>query len=315
MNEFELIQALTKELPAHHNVFIGPGDDCAVLDLGIPERYVLFKTDAVVEGIHFESTIEPEKVGHKALGRCLSDVAAMGGDPTAALITLALPAGFDAGWVQKVYDGIQRLGTRYDVAVAGGETTTNPSGRLISVSLVGTVPKARCISRTGAKLGDAIFVTGELGGSILGKHLQFQPRINEGKWLAANFGLHCMIDLSDGLAGDLRHLLRPVQLGAELLSEAIPVSRAAKLQAREGSARKPPLLAALSDGEDFELLFTVAASDAVRLLDAWNMQFPELGLSCIGKIVTGSAIKLRDREGVRELKLGGYTHFEKASES
>ncbi|HMC26447.1 MAG TPA: thiamine-phosphate kinase, partial [Verrucomicrobiae bacterium] len=265
MNEFELIQALTKELPAHESVFIGPGDDCAVLDLGIPDRYLLFKTDAVVEGIHFEPTTDPEKVGHKALGRCLSDVAAMGGEPTAALITLALPRDFDVAWVQKLYQGIQRLGSRYDVAIAGGETTTNPNGRLISVSLIGTVPKVRCVSRTGAKRGDAIFVTGELGGSLGGKHLEFEPRINEGKWLAANFDLHSMIDLSDGLAGDLRHLLRPAELGAELLSEAIPISRAAKLQAREGSARKPPLLAALSDGEDFELLFTISSTEAVRL--------------------------------------------------
>ncbi len=124
-----------------------------------------------------------------------------------------------------------------------------------------------------------------------------------------------MIDLSDGLAGDLRHLLRPVRVGAELLSDAIPISRAAKLQAREGSARKPPLLAALSDGEDFELLFTVAGADAVRLLDAWKNQFPKLRLSCIGKIVSGSAIKLRDREGLRELKLSGYTHFDKPASS
>ena len=315
MNEFELIQALTKELPAHESVFIGPGDDCAVLDLGIPDRYLLFKTDAVVEGIHFEPTTDPEKVGHKALGRCLSDVAAMGGEPTAALITLALPRDFDVAWVQKLYQGIQRLGSRYDVAIAGGETTTNPNGRLISVSLIGTVPKVRCVSRTGARPGDAIFVTGELGGSLGGKHLEFEPRINEGKWLATNFEIHSMIDVSDGLAGDLRHLLRPVKLGAELLSEAIPISRAAKLQAREGSARKPPLLAALSDGEDFELLFTVSSADAVRLLDAWKKQFPDLRLSCIGKIVDGSAVKLRDREGLRELKLGGYTHFEKPGDS
>ena len=315
VNEFELIQALTKELPAHQNVFIGPGDDCAVLDLGIPDRYLLFKTDAVVEGIHFETAADPHKVGHKALGRCLSDIAAMGGDPTAALITLALPPNFDPAWVQKLYDGIQRLGSRYDVAIAGGETTTNPNGRLISISLVGTVPKARCVSRTGAKLGDAIFVTGELGGSLRGKHLEFEPRIAEGKWLATNFEIHSMIDLSDGLAGDLRHLLRSAKLGAELLSDAVPISRAAKLQAREGSARKPSLLAALSDGEDFELLFTIASQDAVRLVDAWKKQFPELRMSCIGKIVSGSAIKLRDREGLRELKLGGYTHFEKPADT
>ena len=120
-----------------------------------------------------------------------------------------------------------------------------------------------------------------------------------------------MIDLSDGLAGDLRHILRPANLGAELLSDAIPVSRAAKLQAREESAHKSPLLAALTDGEDFELLFTLASADAVPLLDAWKKRFPALRLSCIGKITAAPGLKLRDKKGSKELTFGGYTHFEK----
>src|SRR5207244_3985480 len=151
--------------------------------------------------------------------------------------------------------------------------------------------------------------TGELGGSLRGKHLDFEPRVAEGQWLAAKFEIHAMIDLSDGLASDLRHILRASNVGAELLSEAIPISRAAKVLAKEESASKPPLLAALSDGEDFELLFTVASRDAVPLLDGWKKQFPKLPLSCIGKITSGEGITIRDKEGARPLKVHGYVHF------
>jgi thiamine-monophosphate kinase len=148
-----------------------------------------------------------------------------------------------------------------------------------------------------------------LGGSLHGKHIDFEPRLEQGKWLANHFEIHAMIDISDGLAGDLRHILRAANLGAELLSDAIPISGAAKRQARQESSSKPPLLAALTDGEDFELLFTVAASDAVRLLDEWKKQFSDLRLTCIGKIIEGSGLKLRDRDGLREINLGGYAHF------
>lgn len=313
VNEFELIDRLKKQLPTNDSVVFGAGDDCAVLDLGLADRYVLFKTDAVVEGVHFETGAEPASVGKKALARCLSDVAAMGGDPTAALVTLALPPKFDPPWVDGLYSGIGKLASRYGVAIAGGETTTNPERKLISIALVGTVAKSRCVSRAGAKAGDAIFVTGELGGSLRGKHIDFEPRLEQGRWLASNFAIHAMIDLSDGLAGDLRHVLRASKAGAELFSKSIPISKAAKLQAREESSSKPPLLAALTDGEDFELLFTIASKDAVPLLDAWKAKFPDLRLSCIGKITSAPGLKLRDKEGLRELNVGGYAHFDKPS--
>jgi len=118
-----------------------------------------------------------------------------------------------------------------------------------------------------------------------------------------------MIDLSDGLAGDLRHILHASGVGAELLKTAVPVSRAARLQARTRTAAKPPLTAALTDGEDFELLFTIAGGDAVKLLDAWKKQFPGLKLSCIGKIVAGSGVTIRDKNGTRALDEHGYVHF------
>jgi thiamine-monophosphate kinase len=315
MNEFELIARLTKSLPTNEHVVAGAGDDCAVLDFGLPEKLFLFKTDAVVEGVHFTRETPPEKIGRKALARCLSDIAAMAGTPAAALVTLGLPAApehgeggpdkFEPEFVANIYEGLNALAKQHGVAIVGGETTTTPGGILISIALLGTVERGKQILRSGAKPGDAIFVTGELGGSLAEKHLEFEPRLAEARWLADHFAIHAMIDLSDGLAGDLRHILRAGGVGAELLKSAIPVSRAAKTRMRE----KPPFAAALTDGEDFELLFTVAGGGAVKLLDAWKKHFPKLKLSCIGKITAGEGVVLRDKTGTLKLEARGYEHF------
>ena len=315
MNEFELIAKLTRSLPTNEHVVAGAGDDCAVLDFGLPEKLFLFKTDAVVEGIHFTKDTPPEKIGRKALARALSDIAAMAGTPAAALVTIGLPAApkrreggpekFDPEFVLKIYAGLNSLAQQHGVAVCGGETTTNPGGIFISVALLGTVARGKQVLRSGAKAGDAIFVTGELGGSLAEKHLEFEPRLVEARWLAGNFAVHAMVDLSDGLAGDLRHILKASGVGAELLKSAVPVSRAAKLAAR----KKPAFAAALTDGEDFELLFTVASRDAVKLLDAWKKKFPKLKLSCIGKIVAGGSIAIRDKTGSYKVEAHGYEHF------
>ncbi len=311
MNELDLIARLTKSLPANDVVVIGAGDDCAVLDLGVPGRLVLFKTDAVVEGVHFTPGTPPEQIGHKALARCLSDIAAMAGTPTAALVTLALPTGFDPARIEAIYAGLNALARRHGVAIAGGETTTNPGGLLLSIALLGWVEAGRCARRAGVEIGDALFVTGELGGSLAGKHLTFEPRLAEARWLAVHFPPHGMIDLSDGLASDLRHLLQAggAARGAELLAGALPVSRAAKLAYREGRSLKPPVLAALTDGEDFELLFAIASREAVPLQDAWRKQFPNLSLKCIGKVTTGTAVTIRNQHGSKSLPRHGYVHF------
>ncbi len=309
MNEFELIRLLTRGLPTNASVVVGPGDDCAVLDVGVPDRLLLFKTDAVVEGVHFTSAAPPDKVGHKALGRCLSDIAAMAGTPGAALVTIGLPSAFKPKMVEAIYAGMSALARRDGVAIVGGETTTNPAGIFISVALIGWVPRGKAVLRSGAEAGDAIFVTGELGGALAGKHLEFEPRLAEARWLAQHFTVHAMLDISDGLVGDLRHILRASRVGAELLAESIPISREARRAARESSSAKSALLAALTDGEDFELLFTVVAHNAVPLLDAWKKQFPKLMLTCIGKIKAGGGVTIRDKTGVRPLTANGYAHF------
>lgn len=310
MNEFELIARLTAGLARGEGVIVGVGDDCAVLDMGAPDHWQLFKTDAVVEGVHFTTDTPRAKVGRKALARCLSDIAAMGGTPTYALVTLVLPRGFDPAEVETIYSGLRTLAAQHEVSIVGGETTAGTGGLLISIALLGRVPKGKARLRSGARTGDAIFVSGELGGSLAGRHLEFEPRLAEAQWLSEQFDLHAMIDLSDGLAGDLRHVLKASGVGAELLGQMVPVSRSAKLRARAESAAKPPLLAALTDGEDFELLFTVAPGDAVAVKDAWAKRFPELRLTCVGRIMAQPGLKIVTEHGVRELTEHGYTHFQ-----
>ena len=306
LNETELIQRLTQDLPADSSVLTGPGDDCAVLDWSGSK--LLFKTDAIVEGIHFERDTPPEAIGRKALARALSDIAAMAGTPTHALITLGFHAEMEPSLIEAVYQGLRDCAREHHVNIVGGETTSL-SQLTLSISLIGRASKP--ILRTGSAVGDAIFVSGELGGSLAGHHLNFTPRLKEARWLSDQDIVHAMIDLSDGLATDLRHLLSD-QTGAELLTRALPIRRAAKERARDNPSGKTALLAALTDGEDYELLFTVSSKDAVPLLDGWKSAFPETPLHCIGKITDQPGIALRDDKGVKPLTLHGYDHLEQS---
>jgi len=306
LSETELIQRLTQDLPADPSVLTGPGDDCAVLDWSGSK--LLFKTDAIVEGIHFERDTPPEAIGRKALARALSDIAAMAGTPTHALITLGFHAEMEPSLIEAVYQGLRDCAREYNINIVGGETTSL-SQLTLSISLIGNVSKP--ILRTGSAVGDAIFMSGELGGSLAGHHLNFTPRLKEARWLSDQDIVHAMIDLSDGLATDLRHLLSD-QTGAELLTRALPIRRAAKERARDNPSGKTALLAALTDGEDYELLFTVSSKDAVPLLDGWKSAFPETPLHCIGKITDQPGIALRDDKGVKPLTLHGYDHLEQS---
>lgn len=309
-SEFELITRLKSGLPTNDSVIVGAGDDCAVIDAGVSGKWQLHKTDAIVEGIHFTREAAPEKVGHKALGRALSDIAAMAGTPRWATVTLGLPDGFDGEMVEAIYEGINRLAKRHEVAVVGGETVSNPERLAISVAVVGEVDRTKCVLRAGAKPGDGIWATGELGGSLEGHHLDFSPRLAEGRWLAEHFLPSSMIDLSDGLAGDLGHLLDAANAGAELLENALPIRREARLRARESDAAKPPLIAALTDGEDYELCFTLGQGNAVALLDQFRKAFPDTPISCIGRIIEEPGLKIKQKDGTKEFATRGFVHFQ-----
>lgn len=321
MTEKDWIRQWTNDCPVNVSVDLGIGDDCALArvpeSLNAPEVYredlqLTLKTDAVVEGVHFTEATEPERIGRKALARCLSDFAAMGALPQHAMITLGAPEmNPDVSQkIEKIYQGLSRCARDFDVSIVGGETTRSPGALWISIALSGWVERGRAPLRSGAQPGDAIFVSGELGGSISGKHLDFVPRVKEGRWLTGFVNVHSMIDLSDGVAGDLGHILQASQVGAELRAESVPVSREARLQAAKGSSAKPALMAALTDGEDFELLFTVAPGDAVKTLDGWRSNFPETPLTCIGKITKESGLRVRYPDSIRTLHPHGFNHFQ-----
>ena len=309
MKEIELIQLLTAELPASHRVIAGPGDDCAVIDLGLSDSFLLLKTDAIVEGVHFTADTSGERIGRKAMARCLSDIAAMAGQPQSALITLGLPNDYSPDHIEAIYQGIKERAAQFQTDIVGGETTANQGSLMISVSLLGTVARSKCVYRKGSQSGDALFVSGELGGSIAEHHLDFLPRIEEARWLAEHFDIHAMIDLSDGLASDLKHILDVSGCGATLLKTALPIRQAARLRAKTRTSEKPPVVAALTDGEDYELLFTVASKEAVSVLDGWKRKFPDTQLTCIGKITEEPGLYFQEKEGNQAITLHGYEHF------
>lgn len=256
----------------------GIGDDCAVLP---PSRHPQVVTvDPVVYGEHFDDSIPPRAVAAKLLKRNLSDLAAMGTRPRAAVIALALAPNVSTRWLEHFYHGLAATARTYRTPIVGGDITRQPSGFTASLTLIGEAAGPRALTRHGAKLGDTIYVTGALGGSILGHHHRFTPRLAEGAWLAARPEVRSLMDLSDGLGKDL-HSLTPDNATPSLLASAIPISAAARKLAKRDHI--PAFTHALSDGEDFELLFTVAArADHAKFEAAWRKKF-RTRLTCIGR--------------------------------
>lgn len=291
IGEDALIGRVTDGLWTGDGVVIGPGDDCAVVKASGSDWWNLLKTDAVVEGVHFLQETDSEKVGWKAMARVVSDIGAMGGAPLFALVTLMVPKTCEVAYVEGLYAGLKRCAERFGVSVVGGETTSGPVV-MISVALTGRVRPRFCVRRDGAKAGDAIYVTGRLGGSIRGHHLTFEPRAEQGRWLAENFKPHAMMDLSDGLAKDLPRMGRVSGgLGCVLDEERLPVNEGCSVDE------------ALNDGEDYELLLAVSPRRQMRLEEAWRERFPELELTCIGKFFKGT-----DKMPL-EKSSGGWDHF------
>ena len=227
VGEDALLASLLRELPASRKEI---GDDCAVLDVRGSRNMLVLKTDCIVEKVHFESSAPPELVGWKAMMRPLSDFAAVSALPQFALVTLIAPATKTTSWVTRLYRGLNRAAARFDVAIVGGETSATRGPVTISVSVSGWVERNRAISRSGGRKGDDLFVTGKLGGSFSGKHLQFTPRIKESRWLSRTFRVHAMMDLSDGLGADLPRLARATVEGAGELSFQCQESTVAELR-------------------------------------------------------------------------------------
>jgi thiamine-monophosphate kinase len=272
-------------------VFAGSADDCAIVELPENKKYLVLKTDCVVEGVHFVHETNASDVGWKAMMRPLSDFAASSAAPKFALITLIVPRQTKLAWVRGLYRGLRRAASRFEVSIVGGETSNTLGPIAISVTVIGFVEKPRATSRRGGRSGDDLFVTGRLGGALKQKHLKFVARITESRWLTKNFAIHAMMDLSDGLGADLPRLARASKLGFQVELKNLPVARGATIEN------------AISEGEDYELLFAISPRDRNSLEREWRRKFPKLPLTRIGSLNRKSPI--RNRKFPR-----GYVHFQ-----
>lgn len=289
IHEDELVKKLLAIVGRGENILVPAGDDCAAAKIK-KDLIQLYKTDAVIESIHFHKGEKAKRVGWKAVARVVSDFAAMGGMPQYFLITLAAPPNMPVNYALDLYRGIAKCLKKYGGEVIGGETTKTlvDAPMMLSVAATGTVKKSQLTTRSGASVGDGIFITGKLGGSITGKHLDFMPRQQEALWLTEHFPITAMMDLSDGLAADLPRLAQASHKSFLLDFSSILINQHCTIEN------------ALNDGEDYELLFTVKKSTEQKLLTAWKEKFPRLALTKIGSIVpqnTGTTLA------------GGYSHF------
>jgi thiamine-monophosphate kinase len=268
------------------------GDDLAVLKWAADDL-LLVGVDQVLDGVHFDSAIHsPRAIGRKVMNRNLSDCAAMACLPAAAVATVALPRGSNLDYAQELYLGLRDAADPYDCPIVGGDTASWPGKLVVTVSILGRSAGVAPITRRGAKPGDGLYVTGPLGGSILGRHMTFSPRIPEGRTLGQSGQVSAMIDLSDGLSRDLRHICQQSQVGAIIDASAVPIhADATELAKRTGQS---PLEHALHDGEDHELLFT-------------SPQRPPLGIR-IGTITEDRAILLNTLGQSLPLEPKGWEH-------
>ena len=283
-------------------VFAGAGDDCAIVEIPGSKKYLVLKTDCVVEGVHFVHGTNASHVRWKAMMRPLSDFAAASAVPQFALITLIVPQQTKVAWVRGLYRGLHRAASRFEVSIVGGETSNTPGPIAVSVTVIGFVEKNRAASRRGGRSSDDLFVTGRLGGALKQKHLKFIPRIVESRWLTKNFSIHAMMDLSDGLGADLPRLGRASKVGFDIELENLPVARGATIDN------------AISEGEDYELLFAISPRDRNSLERQWRRKFPKLLLTRIGSFNRKSPVtnaKQRPDFPIANRKLPrGYVHFQ-----
>src|SRR5438874_5771812 len=291
IGEDRLLGRLLSRLSLEKKVVTGPGDDCAVVETRDRRHLLVLKTDCVVAGVHFLPSANALDVGWKAMMRPLSDFAATSAVPQFALITLIAPEQTKVQWVKDLYRGLRQAAKRFEVSIVGGETSSTPGPISISASVVGFVERDRWVSRRDGKVGDDLFVTGQLGGALKQKHLRFIPRIVESRWLTKNFSIHAMMDLSDGLGADLPRLARASKVGFKIDEENLPLTRGIKIDN------------AISEGEDYELLFAISQRDGNRLEREWQKKFPKLPLTRIGSLSKHSTNN-------SQLLRGGYVHFQ-----
>ena len=287
MGEIEYIRWLRRTERPAEGVVLGIGDDAAILRSR--GKYTLVSTDMIVEGVDFDlAKASPYLVGRKALAINLSDIAAMGARPTYAVVAVAFRPGLPPGFGRELHEGMSAVASTFDVTVVGGDVGSTDGGLVVCATILGTDDGREPVRRSGARPGDWVCATGEFGGSIHGHHLTFTPRVREGMRLASEYRPHAMIDVSDGLAADLGHILEESHVGAVIDEGRIPIAEAAVEAAQR--TNRTPLDHALHDGEDFELVFTLAPEDGERLLAAKEFGAP---VTRIGEIRSEPGLFLR----------------------
>lgn len=278
LGEFALIDTLKPFVPVSKTVIKGIGDDAAVLPYSKSE-YLLLTTDMLAEDTHFTRHMAAQGIGHKAMSCSISDIAAMGGRPTFAVVSIGVPKDLPVPFIKGVYQGMGRVAQAFNISIVGGDTIKTDK-IVINIALLGLVEKKYLVTRDGAKPGDWIFVTGPLGGSFRsGRHLNFTPRGPQARFLVENFKPSAMMDISDGLSGDLNHILKASKVGARLDFDSIPRQKGASLSQ------------ALNDGEDFELLFTLSSTKARSLMD-WQAKRKSFYFYPIGTITSDAKEKI-----------------------
>ncbi len=304
--EAEFIRWLRERLPAHPRLLLGPGDDAAILQISRDKACVV-TSDMLQEGIDFSLEADDHSlIGRKSLAVNLSDLAAMGAEPLAALVSLALPREKALAIAQRLYAGILPLAEQFDISIAGGDTGTWDGPLVVSVTAIGEVDVRGALTRSGACPGDAIIVTGAFGGSILGHHLRFMPRVREIRELMSSYAIHAATDVSDGLSLDLWHILQESGCGADVHVEQVPISDAALRLARQHADGRSALEHALSDGEDFELILAVPPQEADRLLQNQPL---DVRVTQIGNFTSEQGLWQRTADGQRKpLRPEGYEH-------
>src|SRR3989338_1524882 len=294
LGEFGFIERIKRRV-GRTSAICGIGDDAAVLPLP-SKKCLLVTTDMFIEGVHFTKLSPPIDVGHKAMAANISDIAAMGGTPKYAVVSLGVPASCSWQFAAALYRGMTKTAKKFHVDIVGGDTVH--SGKItINITLTGEAQKNRVIYRAGARPGDHIFVTGPLGNSLKsGRHLKFVPRLREAQFLLKKFMPSSMIDISDGLAQDLGHILKASRVGAMIDEERIPC--------RPGAGVNN----ALYDGEDFEFLFTLSP---VRARALQKIKDKRVSFYCIGEIVPGRPqMSLKTAGGLlKKISAHGYRHF------
>lgn len=332
LGEFALISRLQARLhaPQDEHIVRGIGDDCAVLRPSAGME-LLMTIDTQEEGVHFRRDwSSPQDIGWRCLAVNVSDIAAMGGQPLGAIVALLLPPSLDVAFIEALYDGMQAMATAYGCPVIGGNISQRTDTLSVTITVLGEAPQSRSVLRSGAEAGDEVWVTGHLGGGkaglevlldpampdnlpadeVLARYRRPRPRLQEAQYLRQHGGLHSLLDISDGLSSDLRHICEASGVGARLHAAHIPIAPQTRQIALARGVE--PLDYALHGGEDFELCLTAPAGRIEALQDILQQQF-DCPLTRVGEVQSGSGVTLLGPDGTqRPLPVKGYDHFRRA---